>query len=135
MDREMPRKDGLGHQDNVDGPQGLEGKLEAEQSKTIKQGTFYSSSDSDMSSSDEEILAASRTEVEDGSSGEREVVFNIDLNLFHLTLLIIYILKVVWVDLGTDVEWARGSLDKKDMVRVRAPTDIDFFCLSWYSDV
>ena len=44
-------------------------------------------------------------------------------------------MKVVWVDLGTDVEWARGSLDKKDMVSVRAPTDIDFVCLSWYSDV
>ena len=88
--REVPRKDGLGHQDNVDGPQGLEGQLKAEQSKTIKQETFYTSSDSDTSSSEEEILAASRTEVEDGSSGEREVVFNINLNLFHLTLLILY---------------------------------------------
>ena len=38
-------------------------------------------------------------------------------------------MKVVWVDLGTDVERARGSLDKKDMVHVRAPTNIDFVLL------
>ena len=55
-----------GHHDNVDG---LEGKLKAEQSKR----SLYSSSDSETSSSEEEILAVSRTEVEDGNSGEREV--------------------------------------------------------------
>ena len=68
----MSRKDEtsrLGHQDHIDGHQVLEGKLKAEQSKR----SLYSSSDSETSSSEEEILAVSRTEVEDGNSGEREV--------------------------------------------------------------
>ena len=71
-EREVSRKDEtsrLGHQDHIDGHQVLEGKLKAEQSKR----SLYSSSDSETSSSEEEILAVSRTEVEDGNSGEREV--------------------------------------------------------------
>ena len=67
--------DGLGHQDNVDGRQ--------EQRKTTpaKRGTLYSSSDTKTSSSEEdEILVASRTEVEDDNSGDREVKFSLKIS-------------------------------------------------------
>ena len=74
-EREVSRKDGLGHQDNVDGRQ------EQRKSTPAKSGTFYSSSDSETSSSEEdEILAAARTEVEDDNSGDREVKFSLKIS-------------------------------------------------------
>ena len=49
---------------------------------------------------------------QDGGLEDKEVAFK----FFEFDISSSFI-QVVWVDLGTDVEWARGSVDQRDRVK------------------
>ena len=109
----MWKREWLGKdQDKVDSNHRSTKEMKVEERRVVAKWESSSTASSSDNEDGGEMVVGRIVDRRDGDLEEKEVAFK--CFEFDISCLII---QVVWVDLGTDVEWARGSVDQRDRVK------------------
>ena len=110
----MWKIEGLGKdQDKVDSNQRSTKEMKVEERRVVAKWESSSTASSSDNEDGGEMVVERIVDRQDGHLEDKEVAFK----CFEFDISSSSFIQVVWVDLGTDVEWARGSVDQRDRVK------------------
>ena len=112
-DQNIWKREGLGKdEDKVDNNQRSTKEMKVEERRVVAKWESSSTASSSDNEDGGEMIVGGRVDGQDGDLEEKEVAFK--CSEFDISS---SFTQVVWLDLGTDVEWAQGSVDQRDRVK------------------
>ena len=124
-DQNMWKREWLGKdQDKVDSNHRSTKGLKVEERKVVAKWESSSTASSTDNEDGGELVVGRIVDGQDGDLEDKEVAFK----FFAFDISSSFI-QVVWLDLGTDVKWAQGSVDQRDRVKSQH-SHSTLYCLS-----
>ena len=112
-DQNVWKREWLGKdQDKVDNNHRSTKEMKVEERRVVAKWESSSTASSSDNEDGGEMVVERIVDRQDGGLEDKEVAFK----FFEFDISSSFI-QVVWVDLGTDVEWARGSVDQRERVK------------------